>query len=337
MEKRILAILDSEEKYAYGLTEYMSEKPILPFRIHMFTDKNRFITYSERENIECLLITENLYNHEIDVLDIPHIIILSETGNIINQTLLHVNKYQSVEYIFREILKYFSEHDNSPSSQFRTTRTKMKIIGVYTPLGRCLQTTFSITLGQLLSKRGKTLYLNFERYSGLSRMMRREFSSDISDLMYYFECAKEKLTLRIESIVENINGMDFIPPAQIYQNLVGIKGEQWLDLIAEIEKCTDYEYMILDLTDGIYDLWDVLRFCDVVYTISRKDPLALAKIEQYEKALQESDYKDVLGKTRKCGFPQFHDLPYNFDELTTTELAAFVKEKILPDLLKEED
>ena len=34
-----------------------------------------------------------------------------------------------------------------------------------------------------------------------------------------------------------INGMDFIPPAQIYQNLAGIKGEQWLDLIAEIEKC----------------------------------------------------------------------------------------------------
>ncbi|MCQ2497888.1 MAG: hypothetical protein MJ133_02795 [Lachnospiraceae bacterium] len=337
MEKRILAILDSEEKYAYGLTEYMSEKPVLPFRIHMFTDKERFISYSKGEDIECLLVTENLYNQQIDELDIPHIIILSETGKVINQTLLHVNKYQSVEYIFREILQYFSEYDNSSSRQFRLSRKKMKVIGVYTPLGRCLQTTFSITLGQLLSKRGKTLYLNFERYSGLSKMMRREFNSDISDLMYYFECAKEKLTLRIESIVENVNGMDFIPPAQIYQSLAGIKGEQWLDLMGEIEKCTDYEYLILDLTDGVLDLWDILRFCDVVYTISRKDPLALAKIEQYEKALHDADYKDVLSKTQKYGFPQFHDLPYDFDELTKTELAIFVKDKILPNLLKEEE
>ena len=109
-------------------------------------------------------------------------------------------------------------------------------------------------------------------------MLSRDFDSDISDLMYYFACAREKLSLRMESMVETVNGLDFIPPAQIYQNLAGIRGSQWLDLFQEIEKTSEYEYLILDLTDGIMDLWDVLRGCDHIYMIARQDGLAMAKI-----------------------------------------------------------
>lgn len=336
MEKKILAVLDSEESYVYGLSEYMSEKPSLPFRIHVFTQRDKFISYEGKEDIECLLISESSFSDEIEKLSIPHIIILSETGKIINPTLHHVNKYQSMDEVFKEILLYFTEHGDSPSRLFRTSLKKLKIIGIYSPIGRCLQTTFAVTLGQILAKKGRTLYMNFERYSGLSRLLRKQFNLDISDLMYYFECTKEKLTLRIESMVENINGMDFIPPAQIYQNLAGIKGDQWLDLFGEMERCTEYEYLILDLSDGILDLWDILRYCDLVYTISKKDALALAKIEQYEKALECADYEDILTKTRKCGLPLFHDIPDDFELLSRTQLAYYIRDNILPEICKED-
>ena len=100
----------------------------------------------------------------------------------------------------------------------------MHIIGIYTPIGRCLQTTFSLTLGQMLAKKYKTLYLNFEAYSGFSKILNKRFENDISDLMYYFECAREKLAYRLESMVETVNGLDFVPPVEIYQNLAGIRG-----------------------------------------------------------------------------------------------------------------
>lgn len=333
MDNKVLAIFDKEERYAYGLMEYMSEKPNLPFRIHVFTQQRAFYDFEKKEQIECLMLSEKLYGDEIERFNIPHIIILSESGQVIDNTLHHINKYQSCENIFKEIMKYYSDCETSVPPRLRTGSRSMKIIGIYTPIGRCLQTTFAFTLGQLLSQKFKTLYLNFEKYSGLSQMLKRDFNSDISDLMYYFQCAKEKLSIRLESVVESVNGLDFVPPAAIYQNLAGITKDQWIDLFHEMERCTEYEYLILDLTDGMVELWDVLRACDVVYTISRGDPMALAKMEQYEKSMEVAEYMDVLTKTKKYKFPIFQNLSVKFDELTHGELAQYVKQRVLPDVV----
>lgn len=332
MEKKVLAIFDSEERYAYGLMEYMNEKIRLPFRIHVFTLKEAFYSFERKDEIECLMLSEKMYEEAIESFNIPHIIILSESGNIISNTLHHINKYQSCENIYKEVLQYYSVSEENILPDLRINTDRMKIIGIYTPIGRCLQTTFAFTLGQLLARNHKTLYLNFEKYSGLAVMLKREFATDISDLMYYFECAKEKFSIRLSSMVETVNGLDFVPPAAIYQNLTGICKDQWIELFGEMERCTEYEYLILDLTDGVVELWDILRACDVVYTISKGDPMALAKIEQYEKSMEEAEYSDVLSKTKKYRFPIFQNLPMKFDELTHSELGAFVKSRILPDV-----
>lgn len=127
-----------------------------------------------------------------------------------------------------------------------------------------------------------------------------------------------------------------LSPAEIYHNLVGIRGEQWLDLFGEIEKASEYEYLILDLTDGIMDLWDVLRGCDYIYTIARDDGLAMAKTQQYEKALQCMNYGDIATRTTKWKLPVFRQLPMRFEELTYGELACYIKTKVFPELLKED-
>lgn len=332
MDKRILAIFDGEESYAYRLMDFISRKEDIPFEIHVFTKEDRFFLYAEKEEIECLLISENAYQQKIEELKIPHIIILSENGSVLNKALCHINKYQSSENIFREIMEYYTEKAKDAESFIRTGSRKLHIIGIYTPVGRCLQTTFSLTLGQMLARRYKTLYLNFEAYSGLGRMLNREFKNDISDLAYYFSCAREKLFYRMESMMENLNGMDFIPPADIYQSLAGIRGTGWVDLFREIEKISEYEFLILDLSDCLMDLWEILQNCDHVYTIVREDPLASAKIEQYEKALESMKYGDITAKTKKWNLPVFKQLPLHFEELTYGELAGYIKREVFPDL-----
>ena len=59
----------------------------------------------------------------------------------------------------------------------------------------------------------------------------------------------------------------------------GIRGTGWLDLFREIEKVSEYEFLILDLSDCLMDLWEILQSCDHIYTIVREDPLAMAKID----------------------------------------------------------
>ncbi|MCR4990307.1 MAG: hypothetical protein K6A38_05515 [Lachnospiraceae bacterium] len=332
MDNRILAILDGEERYARGLMEFLSKKESLPFRIHIFTDAERFFAYKGNEEIECLLVSERTYIRKLNELSIPNIIILSESGKIIDNTLLHIDKYQSGENIYRQILEYYASTVGSDLLPIIRHGERLKVIGIYTPVGRCLQTTFACTLGQILAKRSKTLYLNFERYSGLSTLLRREFESDISDLMYYFECSKEMLSIRLEGIVEKIGDLDFIPPCAIYQNLAGIKGKQWVELFRHIEQTTGYEYLILDLTDGMLDLWDVLRYSDIIYTISKQDNMARAKVYQYEKALRAMAYEDVLDKTKKLSFPVFHHISQKFDDLSAGELFSFVRSQIVPEI-----
>lgn len=334
MEKPILAIFDSEEKYTYGLTEFFSSKSNLPFQIHVFTEKDKFFLYSQKGEIEYLLISETMFQREVETLAIPHVIILSESRECLDQSLPHIYKYQSCEMIYKELLAYYSSCAKEGWKKVRDNPCEMKIIGIYTPIGRSLQTTFSLTLGQLLARESKVLYLNFEQYSGFSALLKRDFQNDVSDLMYYFQCTKEKFSFRLESMVETVNGLDFIPPVEIYQNLMGIQGQQWMELFHELGKNSEYDFLLLDLSDGIMDLWEILRGCTEVYTITRKDGIAMAKMEQYEKALQFMDYQDVLSKTQKIQFPIFHQIPLRLEELTYGELAAYLKQHILPEIKK---
>ena len=72
MDKRILAIFDSEENYAYRLMEFISEKVNLPFEIYVFTEEDKFYSCARTKDIECLLISESVYKQEVEALKIPH-------------------------------------------------------------------------------------------------------------------------------------------------------------------------------------------------------------------------------------------------------------------------
>lgn len=335
MDRKILAIFDSEENYAYRLMDFIGTKSKMPFEIHVFTKADSFFSFAQKTEIECLLISENAYQNKIEQLNIVHIIILSEHGENLNRALYHINKYQSCENVVREVMHYYADKTES-GRMIRTGSHRMRIIGIYTPVTRCLQTTFSFTLGQMLARQSKTLYLNFEAYSGLGRMLNREFQRDLSDLIYYLNCARDKLFYHMESMIETVNGLDFIPPAEIYQNLTGIRGTQWIDLFEEIEGASEYEYLLLDLSDCVMDLWEILQHCDRVYTIIRGDPIGMAKVEQFEKILGNMKQEAILAKTRKWKLPIFKKLPLRFEELTYGDLAGYIRKEVFPDLFGED-
>ena len=64
----------------------------------------------------------------------------------------------------------------------------------------------------------------------------------------------------------------------------------------------------------------------------------MAKLEQYEKALESLDYSDIAAKASKWKLPVFKQLPLRFEELTYGELAGYIKRNVFPDLFgKEQD
>ena len=330
-----MAIFDEEKLYVHKMVDYLNSKKAFPFEIHGFTNKKELSEFSEKQEIEILLISETAFNKEVDMSKIRNTIILTEDGNLLKETPNKcIDKYQSAEAIIKETMDYYTGLRDAPGSIY-LAKKQPKIIGVYSPVGRSLQTSYSLLLGQFLSRKDKAIYLNFEPFSGFGRIVKSDGKKDITDLIYFLKNNPEKFIYKLESIVQNVNGLDYIPPAFSFIDLELIAVSEWKLLLNQICRGSEYDYIILDLSDNIQGLFEILRICDHIYTITKDDGIALAKIEQYEKMLNMTEYADVLNKTRKFRFPIFRNLPIGIEQLPLSEMAEYVNKIIREDFCGE--
>lgn len=157
---------------------------------------------------------------------------------------------------------------------FLQTVGKACVYGFYTPVGRSLQTTLALTMGQLLAADKRVLYLNFECCAGLTEMLGKQAdNTEFASLLYYLQESKEQFLGRLYQAAECINGMDFILPASCGYDLYGIAREEWRRLLDLLDD-GQYDVILLDLSDGVQGLFDVLRRCTRIYTIVREDGFA---------------------------------------------------------------
>ena len=313
MNKRIMAVCDTEESYTDRLAEYLGKKQNFPF-----------------EEIELILISERAYHERVKELQDFHIILLNESGKVEHPEYVNVDKYQSAEGIVREMMCYCTEQ----AAEFELPGmlgTGTKLIGIYSPVKRSLQTTFALTMGQLLAQRESVLYLNFESYSGFQEIMGRQYESDLTDLLYFAKHTRGKLLYRVESIVETVGGLHYVPPVFSVADLNMVSGEEWREFLLQLcEKC-NYDYIILDLSDNIRGLFEVLRMCEVVYTMVSTERTAQAKVKQYEQLLARADYTDVLSKTKKCDLPWFTQIGENVELFAFGQLADYIRNLLRED------
>lgn len=337
MRQKVFAICDTEEAYAVRLMEYMLEKVRLPYVFHLFTKAEELQKFMQREKVEILLIAESvlrMLREEYIRRQVTQIFVLQESDEARSEGLCCISKFQSPIAILEALADSVPELSDW-SAEEPASDTEVKLIGIYSPVKRCLQTTFALTLGQILSKEHRTLYMNFENYSGFGQMLKRDFSMDMMDLMYYFRCAKDKLSFRLSAILQNIGGLDYIPPGQSLMGMREADGNQWLALCEYVARIGQYEYMILDLDDGLDGLFDLLRKCFKIYTITREDSFAVAKLNQYEQILKFNELDEIAAKTVKCRFPTFKEIPVALDSMTHGELAGYVKAIVREDLYGE--
>ena len=337
MRQKVFAICDTEEAYALRLAEYMLEKVRLPYTLHLFTKVEELQRFAEQGEIEILLIAERalkMLKEEYIRQQVVKMFVLLEDDTSNGEDPSSISKFQSPERIVELLVESITDLTDWKHETVMED-TNVKLIGIYSPVKRCLQTSFALTMGQILAKDHKTLYFNFENYSGFGQMLRRDFAMDMTDLMYYFRYAKDKMFLRLPSIIQNVNGLDYVPPMQHRAEPREITGRQWLELCKSIAGIGQYEYIILDLDDSMEGLFDLLRNCYKIYTITKEDSFAVAKINQYEQILKFNELEEIADKTVKCKFPVFKELPVNMDLMTHGELAGYVKAIVKEDLYGE--
>lgn len=329
MKRHIFAVCDMEEAYAYNFMEYLNHKKSIPFEIQAFTSAEHLLHFARECPIEILLISDKAMCPEIQELEISQIIILSEGVHHPDlDQYPSVYKYQSSDAVIREVMSCYGEEKKAHEPMAAWKRS-MEIIGIYSPLGRVLKTSLALTLGQLMARDKAVLYLNMEEYSGFEYWMDQVFERNLSDLIYYVRQANTSVIHKLGGMVQTVNNLDFIPPVLSPEDIRGVTYEEWSQLLDAIYLQSSYEIVILDLGDGVNELFRILERCNRIYMPVRKDRISQGKIQQFENLLRLWDQVPVLEKIRKVQLP-YHgmlgDGTNYVEQLMWSELGDYVRE-----------
>ena len=320
---KVMALCDMEEEYAQLMTEFMKKHKNLPWELHTYTNVETLLE-AGAQGIDMLVVAESTFCRKLQEICPRCVIVLNESGVMRWEGVSYVNKYQEAEEVLKQLLGIYMEISDVQLPVFRTNR-KTIFIGNYSPVHRCMQTSFAITMSLMLAESHPTLYLNFEHYAGIAELLPDMQTLDMADLLYFLNAQKDKFRLRLQTILKHKGALDFVPPMRSGQNLITVTAQEWLGLMERIEELEEYEYVVLDLTESMQGLFEILRMCRQVYTLTREDRIAKGKLLQYEQILALYEYGDVLGKTKRLSLSHIQKLPGELEQLTKGELADLVK------------
>ena len=279
MKKNTIAVCDSEAGYAGTLAEYLNNRKKLPFHAEAFTDPDKFCQYAGINHPEFLLIAEENFSSQVQALQIPYTILLSSDREPEHVEQKCIYKYQSAESLIREVMAYCQE-SVFPDAIYGHKK-KIQLIGIYSPLGRCGKTLFALTAGQIWGESRNVLYLNMEDYSGWKDFSEEDTSQNLSALFYHLR--QGKIFPPLTGLVHSWGNLDYIPPVSSFEDLRNISYREWTDLFTHLEKESSYQLLVLDIGNGIDQLFSILDLCTQIYMPVLDDWVSKEKLEQFKK------------------------------------------------------
>lgn len=328
MKKSIFAVCDLEASYACNLSEYMNERKNTPFEVQAFTNLESLGKFTENNHIELLLISTEAMCDAVKDMDIERIIILSDGEAVENlEENPCVYKYQSSDSLVAEVMNFYARTKPSLNTMF-FCGSKVKVIGVYSPLNRVGKTMFALTLGEILGEREKVLYLNLEDYNGFETIFSTSYRSDLSDLIYFARQKEGNLIYKLNGMIQTFRNLDYIPPAFSPGDLRDVGCEEWLSFLGEITSCGEYDVLILDIGTQIEDLLQLLQACTKIYMPVLEDHISRAKLLQFEKNVNALEYSGIFEKIQRLHLPRWRDRRKEgnlLEGLVLGELGSYVR------------
>lgn len=193
----------------------------------------------------------------------------------------------------------YGEEKSVPVSQIPVLKKTTSILGVYSPVGRCMKTSFALALGQILARKKSVLYVNMEEYAGFEELLGKEFSGTLSDLLYYAKQRDPRLTIKMNSLLQTLGGMEFIPPVQCAEDIREISGEDWEYFLQEMIIHSTCEVVILDIGNTVQGVFSILDMCSRIYMPVLTDTLSECKLRQFENQLRLRDYGQIITRLEK--------------------------------------
>ena len=327
MREKQLAICDKDEQYLDMLQAYLLKKKPAGFDILVFGSIRQAITASKEERFEILLIGEHTYTEEVADINALKIFILQEDGLSGIKGYTFLSKYQSMEALIRQALDEFAL-DEACASAVRCGKNRTRLISFYSPSRHSGQTLASLCAGELLADWGKkVLYLNLSAFSGFEELLRTTYHADITDFMYFVLKHSDKLLYKLEGMKHTIHGVDYLPPALDYADLLELDAQDWQNVLDTLLYSGDYTHIIIDLTEVCQGFYHIMERSDRIYLVNgRGTAREQAMFHQYQNLLLGKECGEIIDKTTILELQGNWELQeIALDQLSVSELGAYMK------------
>ena len=150
--KKVVAMYEQEEAYGKNLAEYVNRKENMPFELQVFSQADKLSDYLQGHTPQLLLLSEesSLESYgEMSVKTQDVLYLTEHKEQARDHKENHIYKYQPTDQLLNQLMQRISDHDKRDSPVMQES---CPIYGVYSPVGRCGKTTFSLLLGELLAR-----------------------------------------------------------------------------------------------------------------------------------------------------------------------------------------
>lgn len=288
-----LTICDSNQFYARKLSEFINSRKGYPFlaRYCNSIEECKQMIHSGKADI----ILSNMENYEKmkDEVDSERVIVMLDSKEGVDGNN-RIYKYQNCDVVLKEILKMASSIEDI--NVYINRSTTMKVIAVYTPNDSRIATSIALDIGKLLSGRASTLFISLDGMSVIPDITGIEFDMDMSDL-FCENMTEGGLSNAIIGSVRRLGNMDILPIMHNYQDMASVTNEEWKNFIRDIERKSDYEYVVIDLTESVRNLFDILKLANYICVVASKGTVDGYRYRQFMKEIEilyDSELKERI-------------------------------------------
>ena len=326
MNKRKLAICDKDKDYLTMLQAYLSKKKPTDFEVVVFDSVRQAVMASKEERFEILLVGEGIYDTDVINIAAQKICILQENGLAGITGYSVVSKYQSMEQLIRQVLDEFALDEECVSVECKS-QTPANLISIYSPDRHKAQSIAALTAAQILSDMGNNvLFISMQPFSGFEELLGIKYESDLTDFMYFVLTHSDKLLYKLQGIKRTIHGVDYLPPALDYADLVSIEEEEWKRCLDALVYSGEYSHIVVDLTESCKGFYRFLERSDMLYILSAKDIFARAMHAQFGQLMKAKELGAVLEKSINFDLMAgWENMATNLGQLSLSPLGAHMK------------
>lgn len=305
MKARQLAICDGDNGYLKMLQAYLQKKNPADFEILIFDTVEKAIRASGECPFEILLVGEKIYDTNIVKIHAGKICILLEDGQKEIGGYSCVAKYQSMEKLIAQVLEELSMDDSCSRPGMRG-RNRTSLVSIYSPVRHAGQSAAAFAMAQVLGGRGnKVLYLNLMPFSGFEELLRTEYGADVTDFMYFALKHSDRLLYKLDSLKCSVRGVDYLPPALDYADLLQISGEDWVRVIDLLLYGSDYTHIVVDLSETCQGFYHILGQSSKIFILKDSSCVySRAMLSHYRKLLEVKEYDAILGRCVEFELPR---------------------------------